>query len=450
MPESRIERIERALASAPRPEFRARLKADLERTAAMSVSTAQERRVRQTATPQLRVRRAPAAIDFYERAFGARELMRFEADGQIAHAELQIGESIFYVAEEAPDYGFASAEGLGGSPVIMQLLVDDADALVARAVAAGARLVSPVADQFYGDRSGRVVDPFGYAWTVASRIEDVTLEEMHRRLDALNAQRAPLAPARRPEGFHTVTPYLVAADAPALIDFVTRVFDGEERMRSVGSAGGVHAEVRVGDSMLMIGGGAPDLQWRGDAMPTAFHVYVKNTDETFARAVSAGATVLQRPTDMEYGERSAAVQDASGNLWYIATAFGPHHIPDGLQTVNVFLHPHRAEPLLEFLARGFGARRLEKVASPDGIVRHASARIGDTVVEMGEAEGRLTPMPTMFYVYVENVDAAHLRATYAGATSIAAPADQPYGVRVGAVKDPFGNQWYLATPLDVR
>jgi PhnB protein len=440
--------LERALFNAPRPAFRARLKADLERTAAMTLATDTTPRVRQSATPQLRVRNAPAAIDFYTRAFGARELMRFVAGGRVAHAELLIGQSLIVIGEEAPEYGFPSPERLGGSPVVMQLLVDDADASVAQAVAAGARLISPVADQFYGDRTGRVSDPFGYSWTIAARTEEISLDEMHRRFAALEAERpAPSAQRFRPEGFHTVTPYLIARDAPALIDFVTRVFGAEERSRDIGSAGGVHAEVRIGDSMLMIGGGAPGLAWRGEPLPSAFHLYVEDTDSAFERAVQAGASVIERPADQEYGERSAGVKDASGNAWYIATAAGPNYIPEGLHTVNVYLHPHRAEPVIAFMTRAFGATDVEKYATPDGIVHHARLHIGDSVIEMGEAHGPYQPMPTMFYLYVPNVDAAYQRAMEAGATSISAPADQPYGDRSAGVKDPFGNQWFVATHL---
>lgn len=451
MPESPMDRLERTLSLAPRPEFRARLRAQVERTAAMTPATETAARVRQTATPLLRIRNVAAAIDFYTRAFGARELMRFEAGGRIPHAELQIGESVIYLGEEAPDYGFPGPEQLGGSPVAIQLRVDDVDALVARAVAAGARLVSPVADQFYGDRTGRVVDPFGHLWTIVTRVEEMPVDEMYRRLAAMESQRpAPAAPSFRPEGIRAVTPYIVVGDAPALIDFVTRVFDGEERSRSIGSAGGIHAEVRIGDSMVMIGGGAPDVAWRGQAMPTALHVYVKNVDETFTRAVQAGATVIHHVADMEYGERSGGVKDAFGNCWYIATAHGAHYVPEGLHTVNVYLHPHRAEPVLAFLTRAFGADQIEKFASPDGIVHHAKARVVDSVIEMGEAHGPFQPMPTMFYVYVPNVDAAYIRAMGAGAASIHEPADQPYGDRTAAVKDAFGNQWYLATQLPAR
>jgi PhnB protein len=453
--------LEQALAHAPRPEFRARLRADLERRAAMSVATESAdrdttraepaARARQTATPQLRVRNVAAAIDFYTRAFGARELMRFEAGGRIPHAELEIGSSLIYLGEEAVDYGFPSPEHLGGSPVAIALRVDDVDAVVAQAVREGARVISAVANQFYGDRSGRVVDPFGHSWAITTRLEELSVDEMQRRLAAIEANQAQRsAPSFRPEGFRTVTPYLVAHDAPALIDFVTRVFDAEERVRSVGTGGDLHAEIRIGDSMLMIGGGGPQLAWRGEAMPTSLHVYVEDTDAVFRRAVEAGAAVLMEPADMDYGERSAGVTDASGNLWYIATADGPSYIPAGLHNVNVFLHPHRAEPVLAFLARAFGAETAGKYATPDGIIHHVMARIGDGVVEMGEAHGTSQPMPTMFYLYLPNVDAAYTRALGAGAVSMFEPVDRTFGDRTAAVRDAFGNQWVLATQIQKR
>ena len=417
----------------------------------MTSATDTTTRVRERATPALRVRDTAAAIDFYIRAFGAKELMRFEAGGSIPHAELQIGESLIYLGEAAPEYGFPGPEQLGGSPVVIQLQVEDVDATVARAAAAGARVVSPPADQFYGDRTARLTDPFGHRWNIVTRIEELSVEEMHRRMAAMEAQRPSATSAsHRPEGYRTVTPYIVVGDAPAQIEFLVRVFDADERFRSIGSAGGVHAELRIGDSMLMVGGGAPDLNWRGVSMPSAFHVYVPDADATFDRAVQAGATVIHQVADMDYGERSGGVRDAFGNCWYIATARGPHYVPAGRQSVNVYLHPHRAEPLLAFLSRAFGAEQVDKHASPDGIVHHAVVRIGDSAIEMGEAHGPFQPMPTMFYVYVPNVDAAYMRATGAGAVSIQEPADQEYGDRTAAVKDVFGHQWYLATPLRAR
>jgi PhnB protein len=474
MPEYTLPQIEQALRDLPRPRFRAQLKADLERMATMITDTtgpadrlrqgyggppkldakAEAGRhitVRQTASARLRLKNAAAAIEFYKQAFGAREIMRFTGHGRIAHAELAIGNSIVFLGEEAPDYGYPGPQTLGGSPVGMHLYVDDADAFVTRAVAAGARLVSPVSDQFYGDRSGQVVDPFGYGWTIATRTEDMPVEEMQRRMAEMEAQQAPrTASSFIPKGFHTVTPYLVVQDAPALIDFVTRAFDAEESFRDVGSAGGVHAEVQIGDSKLMIGGGAPNLSWRGTPRLAALHIYVKDTDAVYARALEAGAESIGAPMDQEYGERSAGVKDASGNVWYIATWKGDHYVPEGLRTVNVYLHPLRAEPVIAFMKRAFGADEVEKHASPDGVVHHAKVRIGDSAVEMGEAHGPYQPMPTQFYLYVPNVDAMYRRALEAGAASLSEPVDQPYGDRNAGVKDAFGNQWYIATQIRER
>ena len=228
-------------------------------------------------------------------------------------------------------------------------------------------------------------------------------------------------------------------------------FGAEEQRRGSGSGGGIHADVRVGDSMLMIGGGAGgDRPFTGDEWRTAFHVYVPDTDTVFKQAIDAGGESIGEPTDQPYGERSAGVKDPYGNAWYIATAKGPRYMPEGLQTVNVYLHPRRAEPVLAFLTRAFGATDIQKFASPDGVIGHASARIGDTVIEMGEAQGPYQPMPTRFYMYVEDVDAAHRRATQAGASSISEPADQPYGDRVASVADAFGNQWFIATQIRER
>jgi PhnB protein len=445
MPESRMDRLEQALASMPRAAFRARLRAELERTAAMSTMTEPQVGVRRRATPQLRVANAAAAIDFYVRAFGASEVMRFEAGGRVAHAEIEIGESLIMIGDEAPEYGFPGPQRLGGSPVGMHLRVDDADAAIERAVQAGATLIQPATDQFYGDRSGRVSDPFGYTWSIAMRREEMPVEEMQRRMAAMMAQQLPqTAASYRREGFLTVTPYVVVPDAAGLIAFTKRAFGAEETMRTEFPGGGVHAEVRIGDSMLMIG--VPSAAYGGQQFVTAFHLYVPDCDAVCRRAVDQGATLVQAPVDQPYGERGGSVRDAFGNMWYVATAQGPDYVPARLHTLNVYLHPHRAEPVLGFLVKAFGADDIEKFATPDGIVMHAHARIGgDSVVEMGEARGEIQPMPTMFYVYVPDADASYWRALNAGAASTHEPADQPYGDRTAAVRDVFGNVWYLAT-----
>jgi PhnB protein len=107
----------------------------------------------------------------------------------------------------------------------------------------------------------------------------------------------------------------------------------------------------------------------------------------------------------------------------------------------------RAAAVIDFLKRAFGAEEIARAASPDGVIHHASVKIGDSYIEMGEAHGKYQPMPAMFYLYVPDCDTLYRRALTAGATSISEPKDQPYGDRSGAVKDAFGNQWYIATHI---
>jgi PhnB protein len=133
-------------------------------------------------TPYLVVKDAARAISFYERAFGAKQLVRMpEPDGRIGHAELRIGDSRVMLADEFPEMGARGPHSIGGTPVTIHLYVEDVDAVVASAVAAGARIDRPVADQFYGDRSGKLTDPFGHSWYVSTHKEDVSAEEMRRR-----------------------------------------------------------------------------------------------------------------------------------------------------------------------------------------------------------------------------------------------------------------------------
>src|SRR5262245_25842974 len=138
-----------------------------------------------TATPYLIVRNAAHAIEFYKKAFGATELMRMaEPNGRIGHAEIKVGDSPIMLADEVPEMGFRSPESLGGSPVSILLYVEEVDAVFNQAVAAGAKVQRPVADQFYGDRTGGVTDPFGHVWYIATHKEDVSPEEMRKRAAA--------------------------------------------------------------------------------------------------------------------------------------------------------------------------------------------------------------------------------------------------------------------------
>jgi PhnB protein len=137
------------------------------------------------ATPYLCVKNAVQAIDFYVRAFGAKEQVRIkQPDGRIAHAEVRIGAAPIMLADEFPERDFRSPQSLGGTPVDILVYVEDVDARVKQAVAAGAKLSRPVEDQFYGDRVGMLKDPFGHSWTLATRIEDLSLDEIKRRMPA--------------------------------------------------------------------------------------------------------------------------------------------------------------------------------------------------------------------------------------------------------------------------
>jgi PhnB protein len=139
-----------------------------------------------TVTPYLVIKGAAKAIDYYKNVFGATVVVRMDGPGgTVAHAELKIGDSHIMLADENPQMGNRSAESIGASPVSLLIYLPDCDAVVAKAVAAGAKVLKPVADQFYGDRSGFLQDPFGHLWGVATHIEDVSPEEMKERMKKL-------------------------------------------------------------------------------------------------------------------------------------------------------------------------------------------------------------------------------------------------------------------------
>jgi PhnB protein len=138
--------------------------------------------------PYLHVKGAARAIEFYRQAFGATEALRLsEPDGRIAHAEIQIEGARIMLADEYPEHGILGPESLGGTTVGLHLTVPDVDAFAQQAVAAGAKLAKPIQDEFYGERGGKLVDPFGHTWQVMTHKEDVSAEEMQRRYEALLA-----------------------------------------------------------------------------------------------------------------------------------------------------------------------------------------------------------------------------------------------------------------------
>jgi PhnB protein len=141
-------------------------------------------------TPYLICDGAAKAIEYYKNAFGATELFRMDHDGKIGHAELKIGDSPIMLADEYPQMGYRSPKALGGTPVSIMIYVEDVDTVYQRAIDAGATEVKPLQDQFYGDRSGTLTDPFGHVWTIATHKEDVSMEEMNRRMAAAHGAGA--------------------------------------------------------------------------------------------------------------------------------------------------------------------------------------------------------------------------------------------------------------------
>jgi uncharacterized glyoxalase superfamily protein PhnB len=242
------------------------------------------------------------------------------------------------------------------------------------------------------------------------------------------------------EGFRTITPYIIAERGEELIDFVKQAFGAQELFRAIGSAGGYHCEVRIGDSMLMLGGGA---KYKGPSYPTAIHLKVDNVDEVYQRALQAGATSDHPPQDFDYGERGAGVKDPFGNEWYLATPIGDSHFLPEMGAVTPYLHPHGADKLIEFLKQAFGAEEIARYGPADKI-EHAKVRVGDSILELSEAHGPYQPLQSTFFMYVEDIEETYRRALAAGATSLYPPAVQPYGGRGAGVRDAFGNTWYLA------
>jgi uncharacterized glyoxalase superfamily protein PhnB len=247
------------------------------------------------------------------------------------------------------------------------------------------------------------------------------------------------------EGFHTITPYLIISGAGRWIEFVKQAFGAEERFRAnrPGTELIMHAEVKIGDSMIELG----DSNEQYAATPSAIWLRVDDVDATYKRAVEAGATAMHAPSDQDYDSRDGSVKDMSGNNWYIFTPKPSNTTFAGLRSVTPYLHPVRAPQIIEFLQKAFGAEEVYRAQSPDGVVQHAQVRIGDSVIGMGDAHGPYQPMPSTLHLYVPDTDSLYQQALRAGAVSIQPPADQPYGDRSAGVRDPFGNRWFIATHI---
>jgi PhnB protein len=277
------------------------------------------------------------------------------------------------------------------------------------------------------------------------------------------------AAGARPE-IHSIIPYHLVEGAADFIAFLGEAFEGKERFRVPRPDGTImHAAVTVGDSIIELADATSEYT-RG---PMSIHLYVADADATYLRAAMAGAITLREPADQPYGDREASVMDPWGNHWHIATrqedvpeeelmrrfagqwpaeaprkqlGVGPR--PKGYHTVTPYLHIRVAAGMIEFLAQAFNATDLAApTVGPDGTIMHAELRIGDAVIELGEAHGEWEPMEGAYHLFVDDADGIYARALQAGAVSISPPEDKPYGERASHVKDPFGNSWFIATAL---
>ncbi|HUP62416.1 MAG TPA: VOC family protein [Thermoanaerobaculia bacterium] len=235
-----------------------------------------------------------------------------------------------------------------------------------------------------------------------------------------------------------VRPYFIVRGADDLIAFLQQTFDAEVVLRVPTPAGTVmHAEVRVGDSLVEMGDAGG--QWEPLAAP--MHVYIADVDEAYRRAIAAGATSLYAPIDQPYGDREAGVVDQRGIEWFLATRLEGGPRPAGYGTLTTGFRAAEAKRMLEFLEKAFGAVHVS------GGMEHAEVRVGETMIELSEAHGQWGPTRGAFHLFVSDCDAVYAEALLAGATSIWAPEDKPYGERSAGVTDAWGNQWYIATPL---
>ena len=246
-------------------------------------------------------------------------------------------------------------------------------------------------------------------------------------------------------GLTSITPYVIVRPAAQFIEFLKMAFEGVERVRMPAPDGSImHAEVSVGNGAIEVSDGNEEYP----TAPGAIHLYVDDADATYDSALQAGATSIYAPTDDHpSGDRWGAAKDQFGNLWYIATPKGWTPGPEGLRSVQPYLHLREAHKMIAFLEAAFAAEAMGVHKSSEGAVLHATIRIGNATLEIDEAHGEFQPMPCHLHVYVPDTDAVYALALRAGATSIETPQDKPYGDRAAGVKDAWGNSWFIATYL---
>jgi PhnB protein len=247
-----------------------------------------------------------------------------------------------------------------------------------------------------------------------------------------------------PPGFTNISPYFLVRGAGRFIEFLSAAFAGTEKLRVPRPDGSVmHAEVGVGDSLIELA----EANEQYAARQMTVHLYVEDADATYERAMKAGAESIYAVSDQPWGDRQGCVRDPFGNVWYIAMAKGWTPGPEGLRSVQPYLHLRDAHKMIPFAEAAFGAQAEGVATSPEGKIMHATIRISYATIEIDEAHGEFQPMPGYFHVYFPDVDAVYEAALRAGAVSVEAPVNKSYGERGATIEDPFGNTWFVATYL---
>ena len=246
-------------------------------------------------------------------------------------------------------------------------------------------------------------------------------------------------------GLTSITPYIIVRPAAQFIEFLKSAFECKERMRMPAPDGSImHAEMAIGDGAIEVSDGNAEYP----TASAAIHLYVDDAEATYQRALRAGAASIYPVGDHPSGDLQGAVKDQFSNLWYIAEPSGEWTPgPEGVPSVQPYLHLREAHKMIPFMETVFGAESLGVHKSPEGAVLHGTIRIGNATLEIDEAHGEFQPMPCHLHVYVPDTDAVYAQALRAGATSIETPQDKPYGDRSAGVKDAWGNSWFIATYL---
>src|SRR5262249_32613293 len=273
------------------------------------------------------------------------------------------------------------------------------------------------------------------------------------------------------------TPYLMIRGAADAIEFYKRAFSAVELNRMVDPTGHIaHAEIKIADAPIMIAEEAVEDHnlspaWLG-GFSTQIRVYVDDVDAVARQAVAAGARILEPVQDYSYGDRGGKFADPYGHVWMIATPIrevsptelkqiweteqqqraesakpSVDPIPEGFHSITPYLQVYGASSLIEFLKQAFGAEEILRVNQPDGTIGHAQMKVAGSIIELADASDQFKPNPAGIWLFVDDVDRVYEQAMKVGATSIHGPMDQEYGNREASIKDPFGNNWYIARRL---